>query len=71
MFPKSTTASRREDRIANTRWLHKSCDAFMAQHPLGSEHPAIPYVQKPGVTYSVGRNAKKRQDMAARLAWRK
>jgi hypothetical protein len=65
-FPKSTTASRRDDRLSNQRWLHVSCKAYMGDHPLGPEFPAIPYIQRPGITYDVGRNKAKREKRAAK-----
>lgn len=42
------------------RMVHQSCEAYMIA-PAGYGMPWTPYVQKPGVTYNVGCNAKKRK----------
>jgi hypothetical protein len=60
-FPKSTTQTRRDERIQSTRYLHVSCEAYMTPNPLGANLPTIPYIQRPGVTYNVGRNKAKRE----------
>ncbi len=42
-------------------YLHISCDARMVADPRGAQYPAIPRVQKPGATYSVGMTNNKRR----------
>lgn len=41
-------------------YTHISCKAGMIDNPLGKEFPKIPYVDRPGNTYNVGRNKEKR-----------
>lgn len=55
---------------AAPRMVHQSCEAYMIA-PTGYGMPWTPYVQKPGVTYNVGRNARKRKERAtnAKLRW--
>lgn len=36
------------------RYFHVSCFANMVPNPRGLEFPAIPFVEKPGVTYKRG-----------------
>jgi hypothetical protein len=62
-YVKTTTASRREERHDNRRYLHVSCDAYMTPDPAGQALPMIPYIG-PGTTYNVGRNRAKRERRA-------
>lgn len=48
------------------RYFHISCKAGMRPDPRGNAFPAIPWVQKPGITYNVGRNEAKRERRALR-----
>ena len=41
-------------------FLHVSAEARMVPHPLSATAPWIPWIQKPGRTYDIGRNAAKR-----------
>jgi hypothetical protein len=41
-------------------FLHVSAEARMVPHPLSANAPWIPWIQKPGRTYDIGRNAAKR-----------
>ncbi len=55
---------------ANTaRYFHTSCRAGMRGDPRGIGYPAIPYVEKPGTTYNVGRNMAKRERKALAKSW--
>jgi hypothetical protein len=51
-------------RLPRGRMVHKSCHATMIPDPNSAidsvARPMIPYIQKPGITYNVGRNAAKR-----------
>lgn len=75
MYERSTTASRREARIANTRYIHVACRAYMVpnpehtdEKPLPPNMRLLPFVE-PGDTYNVGRNAAKREKRAAARAF--
>lgn len=75
MYERSTTASRREAREAATKYLHVACKARMvtnpkhtADNPLPPHQQLIPYVERPGSTYNVGRNAAKRAARARKSA---
>jgi hypothetical protein len=74
MYERSTTASRREERQASTRYIHVACRAYMvpnpkhtAENPLPPHMRFLPFVE-PGRTYNVGRNAAKRAKRAAAKA---
>jgi hypothetical protein len=60
----STTASRREAARESVRYLHTSCKAYMVPNPESTQLPMIPYTQRPGITYNVGRNKAKREAIA-------
>jgi len=49
-YQRTTTATRREERLDKQKWFHISCEAYMAPNPLGSAFPALPFVSR-GVTY--------------------
>lgn len=52
--------------------FHTSAKVAMVPNPDGPLLPAIPRVQKPGVTYNVGRNKTKRErKVGARKHWSK
>ena len=70
MYERSTTASRREARIANTRYIHVACRAYMVPNPKHTEEKPLPpnmrflpHVEI-GESYNVGRNAAKRERRA-------
>lgn len=44
--------------------IHKSCDTYMVPDPQ-LKGPPLPWIQKPGVTFNIGRNAAKRARKAA------
>lgn len=43
------------------RYLHTSAAVAMLPHPTDPLMPPIPWTQRPGVTYNVGRNKAKRE----------
>lgn len=67
----STTASRREAARESVRYLHTSCKAYMVPNPLHTINTPLPpnqrwlpHIDKPGITYNVGRNKAKREAIA-------
>jgi hypothetical protein len=48
------------------RYIHVSCEARMIPNPLDPLAPPIPWVERPGFTLNIGRNADKRALREAR-----
>lgn len=49
---------------SRSRMTHKSCDVAMLPHPDPMQ-PSLPWIERPGHTYNVGRNKAKRECRAA------
>ncbi len=47
--------------------LHLSCDAGMIRNPTGN---LVPWIQRPGTSYNIGRNKAKHVRRASRLIQR-
>lgn len=56
-------------RPAPPKYLHISAYARMVPNPINPLWPPVPWVQRPGVTYDVGRNKAKRAKRAAHKAF--
>lgn len=55
-------------RIPRSSYLHISCEARMVLNPIDPMLPPLPWIQKPGVTYDIGRNKAKRERRARRFS---
>lgn len=52
------------------RYLHVSAKVAMHPNPLGRHMPMLPWIQRPGTTFNVGRNKAKHEKRAAAKALR-
>ncbi len=69
-YQRTTTETRRNVRRDATKYLHISCRAYMVENPRSTNRALVPYIEKPGSTYDIGRNKAKAVRRAARRATR-
>ena len=68
-YQRTTTETRRNARAEAIKYLHISCSAYMVENPLNTatmKLAQVPYIEKPGSTYDIGRNKVKTVRRAAK-----